>query len=281
MNTEQVQNYKKNTKRSVNRSLKNVNKSDSNIQSIIFMCFGLVVIFLVFFFVNWVNYGDSHIKDVISLYNNLFVNKESNNNTKEVSYTGRFGWSLGLLGFILIILFGALLVFQMSIGETPDMANLAWSLIRVGLPIIGFTMIVIYNLPLMLRAFENTFGYAWISVFRNLQTTANALFEKGDGVDSYNDYSVIATQLYEENYPAYLMSMRKENNGISRFKDVFLKSDYLTNPGSKLNLMSKINEKPNPVYEMLKLVVEKRYISEASWLSLAALLTMYSTYLLI
>ncbi len=281
MNTEQVQNYKKNTKRYVNRALKNVNKSDSNIQSIIFMCFGLVVIFLVFFFVNWVNYGDSHIKDVISLYNNLFFNKESNNNTKEVSYTDRFGWSLGLLGIILIILFGALLVFQMSIGETPDMASLAWSLTRVGLPIIGFTMIVIYNLPLMLRAFENTFGYTWISVFRNLQTTANALFEKGDGVDLYNDYSVIATQLYEENYPAYLMSMRKENNGISRFKDVFLKSEYLTNSGSNLNLMPKINEKPNPVYEMLKLVVEKRYISEASWLSLAALLTMYSTYLLI
>lgn len=278
MNTEQAQNYKKNSTRTVNKT----NKSDSNIQSIIFMCFGLVVIFLVFVFVKGVNYREQHIDDVISLYNKLYVNVDSNNNTKEVSYTGRFGWSLGLLGFILIILFGALLVFQMSIGETPDMASLAWSLTRVGLPIIGFTMIVIYNLPLMLRAFENTFGYAWISLGSTLHEKANALFGKeGDGADSYNDYSVIATQLYEENYPAYLMSMRKENNGISRFKDVFLKSDHLINSGSKLNLMPKINEKPNPVYEMLKLVVEKRYISEASWLSLAALLTMYSTYLLI
>lgn len=286
MNTEQAQqfnkNYKKNATRTANRAFKNnANKSDSNIQSIIFLCFGLVVIFLIFVFVKLINYGDSHINDVISLYNNLYVNTDSNIVSEVVSYTSRFTRCLGLLGIMLIILFGGLMVFQMSIGETPDMANLAWSLTRVGIPIIGFTMMVIYNLPLMLRAFENTFGYAWISLGSKLRTMASNLFEKDSAAESYNDYSVIATQLYEENYAAYLMSMRKENDGISRFKDVFLKSNHLLSEGSKLNLLASSDKGDNPVYEMLKLVVQKRYISEAAWLSLAALLTMYSTYLLI
>lgn len=269
-NTKDFKNYEKNANKLANKVFKkNANKTDSNIQSIIFLCFGLVVILIIFLLIKLLNYSDPHINTLISLYANSGPNRI-------ISIADKFTTSALMFGIILVTIFLAIFLFQISVGETPQFVELVWSLIRIGIPIIGFTMIVIYNLPLMIRAFENTFGYAWISG-NSLKDLTGKIFE--NSTNSYNNYSIIATQLSEENFQTYLSSMKKDVKGISRFKDVFLKNEYFT--GNKLNLMDKINDAPNPIYELLEKVVQKRYISEATWLSLAAILTMYSTYLVI
>lgn len=279
-----TENYKKDANKLANKVFKkNANKTDSNIQSIIFLCFSLVVILVIFLLVKLLNYGDSHINTLIGLYGKQVSNSIEGAIPTE-SNTNKFTKSALMFGIILITIFLAIFVFQMSIGEKPQFGELVWSLIRVGVPIIGFTMIVIYSLPLMMRAFENTFGYAWISG-TSLKTLTEQIFENPN--KSYNDYSIIATQLSEENFPTYLLSMRKDVQGISRFKDVFLNDAHLIdNDNTKLlNLeLSRISgpqgeKSKNPVYELLNMIVQKRYISEATWLSLAAVLTMYSTYL--
>lgn len=133
-------------------------------------------------------------------------------------------------------------------------------------------------MPLMIRSFENTFGYWWIKG-KSLSETTEKLFSN----QNYNDYSIIATQLFEENYKYYLTCMNKNYKAdpdainLNRFKNVFLDDKYFD--GDKLKLDA--TDKENELFKLLKMVIRKRHISEATWISLATVFTMYASYLYI
>ena len=161
--------------------------------------------------------------------------------------------------------------------------NILTSVLTIGLPIIGITLMTITNLPLMMRTFENTIGYWWISGDK-LQKLTQKLF---GGNGNYNDYSIISTQLFEENFKYYLTCMKKDapvdpNINLNRFKNVFVDDSYFDENG-KIKMRMPDEEKPDDkvqdLYDLLSMVVRKRHISVATWVSLGTIVTMYVSYL--
>jgi hypothetical protein len=132
----------------------------------------------------------------------------------------------------------------------------------------------IEKLPLMLRSFENTIGYWWIKG-NNLSDCTKALFDEGN----YNDYSVVTTQLFEENFTYYLTCMNKnykpegDTINLNRFKNVNLNESFFIN-STTLDL-SQLKDEKSEIHKLLEFVVKKRYISNASWIAFSAIYALY------
>jgi len=161
--------------------------------------------------------------------------------------------------------------------------SIASTVLTIGVPVLAITLMTIENLPLMMRTFENTFGFSWING-KPLRELSQRLF---GGNGNYNDYSIITTQLFEENYKYYLTCMKKDapidpNINLNRFKNVFIDNSYFDENGKiKMRMpdKNKPDSKVQDLYDLLSMVVRKRHISVATWVSLGTIVTMYASYL--
>lgn len=268
-------NYNENTESLYNAEFKKmpVQKktiTTQNSSSFIFLGFVLLTIlsvFGLFFF----KYRNSYVTDLIGNINNETI--------KMPSYLSSMLMNLIFIAIICALITFFFLIFNLIVFKKKinqkEILKLLLSVVTIGVPVLAITMATIGNMPLMLRSFENTFGYWWIKT-ASLKETAQKLFDNGN----YNDYSIISTQLFEENFNYYLKCMNedykpgKDAINLNRFKGVYLKKEFFD--GEKLKLDA---SEDNDLFKLLKMVVRKRHISEATWISLATAYVMYVSYL--
>lgn len=144
----------------------------------------------------------------------------------------------------------------------------------IGTVAIGLTMVLINTLPVMMRTFENTIGFSFINKGSELNNIIRGVIDTSNDVI---DYTVLATQLYVENFKAYLGSMLPniaDGASISRFTNVFVKKSIFENG----NLVFETGETKTPVGQLLDKIIEKRILSETTWISLGALFTILGSY---
>ena len=128
-----------------------------------------------------------------------------------------------------------------------------------------------------------TFGYWWIGGDKLKKITQNVF--GGDG--NYNDYSIITTQLFEENFKYYLTCMKKDTPvdpdiNINRFRNVFIDKSYFDENGKikmRVPEKDKPDQKVQDLYDLLKMVIRKRHVSVATWVSFSVIATLYTSYL--
>jgi hypothetical protein len=161
---------------------------------------------------------------------------------------------LGCIGFT-IGLKSAVLEGDRNLNE-KDVIDIIINGTISGLAVIGTMVLYISQRPLISRAFENTVGYKWISFF-GLSDTMNSVFTGPQG----QDYSIIATQLFDDQFTA------DNNNNISLLKNVASMFS-----GVELN-KSANNDK------LKDLITKKHQVSEATLISLAAIIAFYISYL--
>lgn len=276
-----AQNYAAQVKASVekqiqNPNLKAFNKIDVNKKSasIVFIGFALVAVLIVFG-LYFIKYSDSYVSNIISEMNTQ--TKPGNNIFMNVS--------LIIVIIFVIVFFSVIfkgLILKNDINKSHVMKVLT-TVLTIGLPIIGITVLTINNLPLMMRTFENTFGYWWIGGDKLKKITQKVF--GGDG--NYNDYSIITTQLFEENFKYYLTCMKKDSPvdpdiNINRFRNVFIDKSYFDENGKiKMRVpdKDKPDEKVQDLYDLLKMVVRKRHVSVATWVSFSVIATLYTSHL--
>ncbi len=153
----------------------------------------------------------------------------------------------------------AVLEGDRSLNE-KDIADIALNCVIAVFSIVGTTMAFISQRLLISRAFENTVGYKWISLFNGLSDIMNGNPEKKIvGVfqgTANQDYSIIATQLFDDN-----LDMNTLNSVASKFSGVSV------NP----NLVD--------IEPLQKVIKNKHSVSEATLTSLAAIVAFYISYL--
>ena len=117
--------------------------------------------------------------------------------------------------------------------------------------------------PIVGRSFENTAGYFWIKLFGGLKDVANNVFQSNG---MYEDHSIIVTQLTDDKtqFDTYLGGMTSPDS--SPFKGVT--ADFITGYTTE-----------SPIYKLYELVVKKHSISEATLVSLATIVAMYTCFL--
>lgn len=239
--------------------------------SLVFLAFAVVTVLIVFALYR-IKYSTDYIADIIS---------DKTPSRSVLMSVGFIVVILAVIALFLVIFKGAVIKSDM---DRKTVMGVISSVLTIGLPVIGITMLTIENLPLMMRSFENTFGFSWIRGDA-LKDTTQKMF---GGNGNYNDYSIIATQLFEENFKYYLTCMKKDtkvepNINLNRFKNVFIDDSYFDDNGKiKMRVpdKDKPDEKTQNLYDLLSMVVRKRHISVATWISLATIVTMYSSYLL-
>ncbi len=242
-------------------SQKNVKKQrqrggKTGINSLIYIVFSALIVFIIYFACG-LNTG---IDAIVS------------GNMPDETYISAFMKHASKLVAILGFIFAFIMLYDVFTGEPLKPLKTVAAVLTLGLPIIGATMLAIYNLPLLLRAFENTFGYGLCK--SDLQGPTQALFGNADA--NYQDYSIVATQLFKENFVPYLTSMTKDSvNSLNRFKNVYLNPSFIDANSHKL-VFKDDKGAYNPVHQLLEQIMKKRQISETVWLSLAAILTMYA-----
>ena len=265
-------------KSSIMKQVSNVDAKDFNkislpkkSSSLVFLGFALVAIIIVFA-LYYMKYSGGHIADIIA----------------DKPPSSSILMTIAIIAIILAVISFLLVVFKGAIMKTDikqkNVISIVTSVVTIGLPIMAITLLTIENLPLMMRTFENTFGFSWIGG-KKLKELTQKIF---GGNGNYNDYSIISTQLFEENYKYYLTCMKKDapidpNINLNRFKNVFVDNSYFDEKGK---IKMKIPDKENPddkvqdLYDLLTMVVRKRHISVATWVSLGTIVTMYVSYLL-
>lgn len=262
-----------------NPELKTFNKTKAKNKSasivfIVFAIFAVLIVFAMSFF----QYGSSHVATLISKINGESTSK---------SATNIFTYAMMLIILIFIIVFFSIifkgLILKTDIKKSHILSTLT-TVLTIGIPIIGITLMTITNLPLMMRTFENTIGYWWISGDK-LKKLTQKLF---GGNGNYNDYTIIATQLFEENFKYYLMSMKKDSSvdpdiNLNRFRNVFMDDSYFDANGKiKITVPNKDkpDEKSQDLYDLLQMISTKRSISFATWISLSVVVTLYASHLI-
>ena len=245
--------------------------SQNKSSSLVFIVFALIATIIVFA-LYYVKYNTSHIADIVAgkiPSNSIFIS---------VLFIAII---LAVISFILVIFKGAIMKTDI---KQKTVISVVTSVVTIGLPILAITLLTIENLPLMMRSFENTFGYSWISG-KKLRELSQKIFGNGN----YNDYSIITTQLFEENFKYYLTCMKKDapidpNINLNRFKNVFINNSYFDENGiikMKMPDKDRPDDKVKDLYDLLSMVVRKRHISVATWVSLGTIVTMYASYLFI
>ena len=156
--------------------------------------------------------------------------------------------------FILAFVFVACIAFTIGLKalvleddrniNEKDVGDIALNATIAVLSIVGTTMALIMQKPLIGRAFENTVGYKWI----NWNEAINNVFVTTPGYD----YSIIATQLFDDQMD------------VDKVASMF----------------SGITVQPKPNTELLEqLVTKKHNISKATLISLATVVAFYISYL--
>lgn len=124
--------------------------------------------------------------------------------------------------------------------------------------IVGSTILSSRSMPIIGRAFENTVGYWWIKTFGDLSTVTKDIFTNTNNTDY--DYNLIVTQVFDDNDRTLFDDNLREQ--ASKFNDVTV------NTGDKDNMD-----------ELYKLVKRKHSISEATLVSLATIVALYTCFL--
>ena len=238
--------------------------------SLVFFGFALVATMIVFA-LYYMKYSAGHIADIIA----------------DKPTSSSIFMTVAIIAIILAVISFLLVIFKGAVMKTDikqkNVLSIVTSVITIGLPIMAITLMTIENLPLMMRSFENTFGFSWIGGDKLKELTQKIFGGNGN----YNDYSIISTQLFEENFKYYLTCMKKDapvdpNINLNRFKNVFVDNSYFDEKG-KIKMRMPDEEKPDDkvqdLYDLLSMVVRKRHISVATWVSLGTIVTMYASYL--
>jgi hypothetical protein len=195
----------------------------------------------------------------------------------EPSYFGGIMSSLLNLVFIFVgVLSSVTLLKIVSSKSTPKMNDvvdiLVACLISVTLAV-GLTMAAVRMLPILGRAFENTVGYMGISNFGGLDTIAESVFT--NPTDSKIKYGVLATKMFDTGFFEFLEKMKTAET--SPIKGISLKKDMLDFSGD----LKMEAEDTNPLYQLFKMVAMKHTISEATWISLATSVAIFSGFVMI
>lgn len=122
--------------------------------------------------------------------------------------------------------------------------------------IVGSTILSSRTMPIIGRAFENTIGYWWIK--GHLSKITKTIFTNPN--DTNYDYNLIITQVFDDSDQTQFDKNLVEQ--ASKFKDVSV------NTGDKDNMD-----------ELYKLVKKKHSISEATLVSLATIVALYTCFL--
>jgi len=124
--------------------------------------------------------------------------------------------------------------------------------------IVGSTILSSRSMPIIGRAFENTVGYFWIKTFGGLSEITKTIFINPNSTEY--DYNLIVTQVFDDNDRTLFDTNLREQ--ASRFKDVTVNISDTSN-------MQKL-------YELVK---RKHSISEATLVSLATIVALYTCFL--
>jgi len=244
------------------------NKKTSSLIFIFFIAFVILSVFGIYKF----KYDQSHINDLITEFES---NGPTSSSSSKLSSIGkgliRIAIICGTIMLCIIIFKAGILKINITSSEA---LNILTTVATIAVPIIGITMITIENLPLMMRSFENTIGYFFIKGSELSECTRTLFNQTGN----YNDYSIVTTQLFEENFTYYLTCMNKnykaeeDTINLNRFKNTFLNDSYFTN--NKLD-MSQLKKEDNAIRKLLEFVVKKRFISNMSWIAFSAIYAFY------
>jgi hypothetical protein len=193
------------------------------------------------------------------------------------SYFGGIKSSLLNLVFIFVgVLSSVTLLKIVSSKSTPKMNDvvdiLVACLISVTLAV-GLTMAAVRMLPILGRAFENTVGYMGISSFGGLDTIAESVFT--NPTDSKIKYGVLATKMFDTGFFEFLEKMKTAET--SPIRGITLKKDMMDFSGD----LKMEAEDTNPLYKLFKMVAMKHTISEATWISLATSVAIFSGFVMI
>jgi uncharacterized membrane protein len=164
-----------------------------------------------------------------------------------VAFLGCIGFTIGLKS--------AVLEGDRNLNE-KDVIDIIINGTISGLAVIGTMVLYISQRPLISRAFENTVGYKWISFF-GLSGVINRVFTGPQG----QDYSIIATQLFDDQFTD------SPDNNKKLLKNV-------------ASMFSGVEFNENASIDTLKdLITTKHQVSEATLISLAAIIAFYISYL--
>lgn len=215
--------------------------------------------------------------DPKQLYDDYLKRMQDGDESSQSTYFGGLMSGLFNLVIIFIVVMSSITLMKMNmvrgmpkLGDFTDIV--VASLISVFV-VVGFTMAAVRMLPIMGRAFENTVGYFVIDKFGGLEENAKALFTNSAGSDI--KYGVLATKMFDSEFFGFLEKMK--NVETSPVKGIYLKKEVLEFDG-KLKTDA---EDTNPVYQMFKQVALKHSISEATWISLATVVSLFSGFIMI
>ena len=203
--------------------------------------------------------------------------KEENTEPEtESTYFGGVMKSLLNLVFIFVGVLSSVILLKMVSNKKPPKLEdfvdiLITSLLSVCIAV-GLTMAAVRMLPIMGRAFENTAGYMGISTFGGVDDVADAMFTNASG--SKMKYGVLSTKMFDSGFFEFLDSMKKAET--SPIKGVFLKNEMMDSTG---NLKTEM-EDSNPLFKMFELTAMKHTVSEATWISLATILAIFSGFVM-
>jgi hypothetical protein len=195
----------------------------------------------------------------------------------EPSYFGGIMMSLLNLVFIFVgVLSSVTLLKIVSSKSAPKMNDVVDILIACIISVllaVGLTMAAVRMLPILGRAFENTVGYMGISNFGGLDTIAESVFT--NPTDSKIKYGILATKMFDSGFFEFLEKMKTVET--SPIRGIFLKKDMLDFSGD----LKMEAEDTNPLYQLFKMVAMKHTISEATWISLATSVAIFSGFVMI
>lgn len=203
--------------------------------------------------------------------------KEENAETEtQPTYFGGVMKSLLNLVFIFVGVLSSVIVLKIvSNKKTPKLEDFVDILIACLLSVsiaVGLTMAAVRMLPIMGRAFENTVGYMGISIFGGADNIADTIFTNASG--SKMKYGVLSTKMFDTGFFEFLESMKTAES--SPVKGVFLKKDMMDSSGALKTDM----DESNPLYKMFELITMKHTISEATWISLATIIAIFSGFVM-
>jgi hypothetical protein len=87
-------------------------------------------------------------------------------------------------------------------------------------------------------------------------------------------YGVLSTKMFDTGFFQFLESMKTAES--SPVKGVFLKKDMMDSSGALKTDM----DESNPLYKMFELTAMKHTISEATWISLATIIAIFSGFVM-
>lgn len=142
---------------------------------------------------------------------------------------------------------------QINLNEVGDIFLTSFISVFI---IVGSTILASRRMPIIGRAFENTFGYWWIQ--GHLSEITKTIFINPNSTEY--DYNLIITQVFDDKAQDQFDKNLVEQ--ASKFKDVSV------NTSDKSNM--------NELYELVK---KKHSISEATLVSLATIVALYTCFL--